>query len=141
MLLITGTGRCGTALAAEVFGVGHEDCTSPDVPLEQWSVVSTSSWLLLPWLEKIGKPPEALIFGLKRRRSECVESLSATLFRRNNAWRRFAFANAKARGPGDFYDEWNERLEPFVDVWLQSEVLFKGRPKVNSRRVRPRRIK
>lgn len=130
-IYVTGTGRCGTGLAAKVFDLGHETCTPPSVQLEQWSVGPVSSWLLLPWMERFGRPPNAVVIGLRREEEPCVASLEATTFGRQKAWYRFARYFAESDNARDWYHEWNARLDVFVDFWVESEELFRGREVVN----------
>ena len=134
LVVVTGTGNCGTASAAQHFGIGHEQVFTPFKPPEAFNLPD-SSWLAAPYIGRIELP----VIHLVRNPLDVVKSLvGGSLFddqRRDEAgayrlfvekWCPQAFAvTDPTRRSCIFYVAWNRmiggepvRIEDLTDIRL-----------------------
>ena len=123
MMIVTGTGRCGTGYMAECFrqrGIraGHEAVFTPEGFKIPVNVMVESSWMAVPYLKHLNSP----VVVVQRDPTECVVSLASQkgLFERpfskygEYLWKHCpGLTGSGYEAAAQFYLEWNERLEGY----------------------------
>ena len=135
MVIITGTGRCGTLTAARIFGFSHEYLFSP-LTLEKSAEVVISqlpyaggevSWMAAPFVKDFG--PCHKVIHLVRHPMGVINSLEAIDPWSFDGWWMSKYARFKDKYLPELVHLKN-RLEKFMYVYIHWNNFVEGYPRI-----------